>query len=116
MGVQIEFIAASVLANKDRDEKIDFILNSVKKDTIVVLEGGLSLSEEKMLIEKTMSSITKKFPGIEVSTLGNDNEDLKSTIIKILGGKTRGFTVIGPSHLVKQVKRDPDKLKLFAGK
>jgi len=34
----------------------------------------------------------------------------------LLGGKPSGLTVVGPSTLVKQIKRDPDKLSLLTGK
>jgi hypothetical protein len=34
-------------------------------------------------------------------------------LIKLLGGKA-GLTVVGPSNLVKQIKRDPGKLRLYA--
>jgi len=116
MSVQIEFLSQKVLSNKSAAEKLNFILNSVKKDKIVVLEEPLSREEEAKLIEKTMGSVSKDFPGIEVSTLGESTEDLRSTLIKMLGGRSSGLTVIGPSNLVKQVKKDPNKLQLLAGK
>lgn len=116
MGVHIEFISQKVLSGKTQAEKLNFILNSVKKDKILVLEEPLSREEEAKLIEKTMGSVSKEFPGIEVSTLGESTEDLRSALIKMLGGRPAGLTVIGPSNLVKQVKKDPNKLQLLAGK
>ncbi len=116
MSVQIELVAAKSLEGKSSAEKVSLVLGAVKKDKIVVLETPLSHQEEKMLIEKTMQQVSDKFSGIEISTFGEQNDDLKSRLVKMLGGKTYGFTVIGPSHLVKQIKRDPDKLNLFAGK
>ncbi len=116
MSVQIELIASKSLAGKSSAEKVSLVLGAVKKDKIVVLETPLSRQEEKMLIEKTMQQVSDKFAGIEISTFGEAADDLKAALIRLLGGKTYGFTVIGPSHLVKQIKRDPDKLNLFAGK
>jgi hypothetical protein len=98
------------------EDKVDFILKSVRKDTILVLEEPLSREEEKALITQTMKNITSDFPGIEVCTLGPGYDDLRSRFIKILGGRSGGLTVVGPSNLVKQIKRDPDKIRLLAGK
>ena len=118
MGVEIEFVAAKKLAGMDSDAKIKFILEAVKKfrNKIIVLESGLSRGEEKQLIEKTMSFVTRDFPGIEIASLGGADDGFTSQIIKLLGGKTAGLTVVGPSNLVRQVKRDPNKLSLLAGK
>lgn len=116
MAVKIEFIASSALSGKTASEKIHFILSNVKEGKIVVLEEPLTPQEEKQLISRTMASVTKNFPGIEVSSLGEaTTTDLRARIIKLLGGKTSGLTVVGPSNLVKQVKRDPEKLRLWAG-
>ena len=115
MSVQIEFISSAALSNKTSNEKIKLILSSVRQDKIIVLEQALTPIEEKELITQTMGSVTKKFPGIEVSSLSDaPAQDLRSMLIKLLGGKT-GLTVVGPSNLVKQVKRDPGKLRLLAG-
>ncbi len=115
MVVQIDFISFSSLKDKTSEEKIKFILNHVKQDKILVLDTTLDLDEEKQLISQTMANVTKNFPGIEVSTLGRESDDLRTRLIKLLGGKTTGLTVIGPTNLVKQLKKDPDKLKLLAG-
>lgn len=116
MAVKIEFIASSVLSGKTAGEKIHFILSNVKEGKIVVLEEPLTPQEEKQLISRTMARVTKNFPGIEVSSLGEPTAtDLRARIIRLLGGKTSGLTVVGPSNLVKQVKRDPEKLRLWAG-
>ena len=114
--VQIEFISAGALSSRTPGEKIRAILDSVKKNKIVVLESPLSREEEAKLISSTMSSVGAKFPGIEISTLGDESDTLRSSLIKLLGGKTSGLTIVGPSNLVRQVKRNPGKLSLFAGK
>jgi len=117
MSIQIEFVSSNSLAGKSSNEKIKFILGIVKQDKILVLEEPLTPSEEKQLISSTMASVSKNFPGIEVCSLGDardaGTQNLKTKLIKWLGGKTSGLTVIGPSNLVKQVKRDPGKLRLW---
>ncbi len=113
MAVQIEFLSSGTLANKTSAQKIKFILDAVKQEKIVVLEQALTPAEEKELITQTMGTVTKKFPGIEVSSLsGAPASDLRSMLIQLLGGKA-GLTVVGPSNLVKQIKRDPGKLRLL---
>ncbi|MEM0475806.1 MAG: DUF2073 domain-containing protein [Candidatus Norongarragalinales archaeon] len=114
MAIQIEFVSAAALAGKSSNEKIKLILASVKQDKIVVLEQALSPAEEKELITQTMGSVSKRFPGIEISSLSEaPARDLRSMLLTLLGGKS-GLTVVGPSNLVKQIKRDPGKLRLLA--
>lgn len=115
MQIQIEFLSSALLAGKGGKEKIRFIVDSIKDGKILVLEDPLDHSEETKLIEATMKKVSPSFPGIEISTLGSEAQDLRTMLIKMLGGKTGGLTVIGPSSLVKQVKRDPMSIRLFAG-
>jgi len=117
-GVQIEFVSSKVLEGKDSDHKIKYILDGVRKDKILVLDEALSPAEEKMLIERTMELVSRDFSGIEVSALGKfsrGENDLKTALIRLLGGRTSGLTVVGPSNLVREIKRDPNKLHLLAG-
>lgn len=114
MPLQIEFISSTALRPMGEGEKMDYILRSISKNKIVVLDGMLSPIEEKNLIQETMKRVDTKFPGIEISTVGNSVLDLRTRIIKILGGSLGGITVIGPSKLVKQIKKHPDKLNLLA--
>ena len=115
--VAIEFLSSKAMQDKQNDEKLTHILNLVKKgDKIIVLEEPLSPAEETKLIQLTMEQVDKTFAGIEVATLGSTTLDLKSQLVKFLGGKTSGLTVIGPSKLVKQIKKDPNKLTLLTQK
>jgi uncharacterized protein len=115
-GFQIEFVSAKTLQNKHPEDKARYILNIVKKEKkILILEEGLSRDEERILFSMTMENITKDFPGIEISSFGEQTPGMRQSMIKLLGGKTSGMTIIGPSNLVKQIKKDPDKLRIFAG-
>ncbi len=118
MGIEIEFISSDVLKDRTPPQKVDFILSELKKSRsrILVLEGSLSSIDEKELIAKTMAAVSKTFPGVEIASLGEQSSDLKAQIIKLLGGKPTGLTVVGPSTLVKQIKKDPNKLSLLTGK
>jgi len=114
--IQIEFISSSALAAKTPKEKLSAILELVKKGKIVVLEEPLSAPEEAELIASTMACVGSKFSGIEISRLGESTDSLRTAAIKLLGGKTAGLTIVGPSDLVHQIKRNPGKLSVFAGK
>lgn len=116
MSVKIEFLAGTVLKSMNSEEKIDYILSNVHKDKIIVLEDPLTPVEEKQLISQTMQSVSGKFSGIEVSSLGREKSGFKNNLIKLLGGKIGGLTIVGPSSLVKELKRDPDKIRMLAGK
>lgn len=115
MAIEIEFISSDVVKGRYGEEKMAYILNKIKKDKILVIEGSLSSLEESMLIEKTMSAIDEKFRGIEISTLKESaGEGIRERLIRFLGGKQGGLTVIGPSKLIKKVKKEPQTIMLFA--
>ena len=118
MGVELEFLSSKALAGKTSDEKIELIIDAVKRKKIIVLEEGLTRQEERDLFSRTMKEIgkTKGFTGIEISSLGESVEDFRGAIIKALGGKAMGLTVVGPSKLVKQLKQEPEALSFVTGK
>lgn len=116
MDVEIEFISSDALKGKSTNEKIKYILDCVKQDKIIVVEESLTSFEETKLIEETMKLINKKFPGIEVSTLRDKKtEGVRDFLIRALGGSTGGLTVIGPSKLIKKIKKEPTQINLLAG-
>lgn len=112
MEIELEFISSQLLAQREGKEKVDFILDKVKEDKILVIEESLTTNEESQLIEQTMRQIDNKFPGIEVSSLGG-RKGLKGKLIKLLGGST-GVTVVGPSRLIKKVKKNPEHISVLA--
>jgi len=113
MPVQIEFVSSKTLKQMTAAKKIAMVLESVKKNCILVLEEPLSLDEERQLIRETMKIISKSFPGIEISSLSPEEKDFRTAIIGLLGGKTSGLTVVGPANLVKEMKKDPNKLRVL---
>lgn len=116
MDIEIEFISSGMLKLKDSEEKLDFILDRIKEGKILVVEKSLTSREESKLIEQTMKEIDDRFSGIEISTLKEEQEKgIKNKLIKILGGGPQGLTVIGPSKIVKKIKREPQRISLFAG-
>ena len=116
MEIQLEFVSADVLDGMSVDGKMSYILEHVKEDKILVIEEGMSPLEESALIEATMKEVNQKFPGIEVSTLREKGEEgIREWLIRRLGGRTGGLTVIGPSKLVRQIKKEPQHITMLAG-
>ena len=115
MAIQIEFLTSAILSQRHGKAKIGYLIDMIKQNKILVLEDPLPNDEETALIEETMKKVSSKFPGIEIGTLGAQApDDIRGQLIKLLGGKTGGLTVIGPSHLVRAMKRDPQSMSIFA--
>ncbi|MBS3133184.1 DUF2073 domain-containing protein [Candidatus Woesearchaeota archaeon] len=116
----LQFIPYSDIEGVPLEQKIKKILGIVKEDKIIVMEGRLKKSEETELIKATMERIDNNFKGIEVSVIYPENRGdnlgrtLKNSLIGVLLGERQGLTVIGPATLIKEIKKDPDKIQLFA--
>jgi len=116
MSIELEFISSDVLSKKESDEKIKYILDRIKKNKILVVEESMSALEESRLIEATMNQINNKFSGIEISTLKDKSlEGIRQKLIRFLGGSTGGLTVIGPSKMIRKIKKQPQRISLLAG-
>tara|TARA_Y100000310_G_scaffold345729_1_gene468922 strand:+ start:5862 stop:6233 length:372 start_codon:yes stop_codon:yes gene_type:complete len=111
----LQFIPYNEIETLSSSSRIRKILNLVKEEKIVLMEGRLKPEEETELIEKTMEQITKNFKGIELCTIypNNKTQFLRNFIVNLLIGSRSGLTVIGPANLVKEIKRDPNKILLL---
>jgi len=95
-------------------EKIYKIIGLVKEGNLVVMEGGLSTSEQTELIETTMREIDvenedEDFIGIDINTLDKDS----SSFLGFLKKKTV-ITIIGPADVVKTVEKQSNFLSMVA--
>jgi hypothetical protein len=93
----------------------------VKENNIVLLEGKLDPDERLALIKKTMENIDKRFKGIEILSLNDEEEKslgrkigtkLKDTFL--VKERKKGLTIIGPSNLIKEIKQDMNKIHIAA--
>lgn len=110
--VKMNFLSSEVLLNVTAMEKIYLIIDKVKDGDIVVLEGGLTPSEEAELIETTMREIDiENFRGIDIQTL----EKNKPGFLGLSNKKRISLTIIGPANIMKEVKRQPNILSVVAG-
>ena len=75
MKYRVDFIPFSETIDLSSEEKVSYILSKVVRNTILVLEDGLSHMEEMNLIEKTMTKIDyNKFVGIKLFSIeGGDD-------------------------------------------
>jgi len=98
---------------------VNKLLNIVKDDKIVIMEGRLRKQEEADLIEITMQEISSSFSGIELSVIDPEMKGLdgvqkfKQGVANILLGDRQGLTIIGPANVVKRIVNNPDKIELF---
>ena len=115
----LQFISHAEISMLDSDARINRLLKGVNDNKIVLLEGKLRVEEEAKLIQKTMEIITKDFKGIEIGTIdpkrGNEIlfEKIKKGLAKMLLGSYGGLTIIGPATIVKEIRKDPNKIELL---
>jgi hypothetical protein len=115
MEIQLDFISSSMLSTKGTVEKVDLILDRIKRNVIVVLEEGLKPWEEAELIEATMRDIdSKDFFGIEFYRIDNKEQGLRDKIAEFIAGKRTGMTIVGPTRMVEAIKREPDYISMLA--
>ena len=116
----IQFVPYHEIEPLSQDARVKKLIDIAKENKIVVMEGRLRPAEETLLIQKTMESITKNFRGIEISTVYPNKKkkqdftkSLKSAMAKFLIGDREGMTIIGPANIIKEIKRNPNKIELL---
>lgn len=115
----LQFVPYSDIAYLSSEERINRLLDIVKSDNIVLMQGRLKPVEETKLIQHTMEIIDKHFKGIEICTIYPEEGNMKifrkltAGIVKGLLGHRDGITIIGPASVVKEIKRDPNKIYLY---
>ena len=115
----LQFVPYEEIEGLGSNERIKKLLGLVKDERIVVLEGRLRKEEEAELIRKTMEEISERFKGIELSVIypdkrkGTFGKTIKSNIADMLLGQRQGLTILGPASLIKEIRKDPDKIQLF---
>jgi len=117
--ITLQYIPYLDIAKLGPEAKIKKILKSVKENKIILVEGRLDPFEESKLIEMTMGEINRKFSGIEIASIIPNNkkklliDKIKNEFIRVLFGKREGVTIVGPASIVKEIKKNPNKIELF---
>jgi len=116
--ITIQFVPYNSIEHLSSLGKIKRLLKMARENQVVVLEGRLRKEEEAELIKTTMEEIDEEFKGIELAVIypehveGNIFYKMKNQMIKALLGNRQGLTIIGPSNIVKEIKKDPNKILL----
>ncbi len=114
-GIQLDFISSDVISSKSSLEKIDFIIEKIKNNVIVVLEEGLAPKEEAELIETTMREIdVKDFHGIEFYRIDHREMRLRDRLASYISGRKTGMTIVGPTRMVEAIKKESDGISVIA--
>jgi hypothetical protein len=105
-GISIDLISTERL-EEIGSGKIDFILEQVRMGKVLVLEKGLTSSEELELIRITMTQIDHdSFIGVETPGF-TGNVSRRSFLQRLLGrSPPPRMMVVGPAHLLKTIKKD----------
>ena len=114
--VTLQFMPYSEIADLTSVGRIRKLLNAAKENKIVLLQGRLKKEEEAELIKATMEEINKDFKGIELAVIDPERKEgfsIKESIMNFLLGDRQGMTIIGPASVVKEIKKDPNKIELF---
>jgi hypothetical protein len=116
-GIAFNLISRQKLENLSSSEKLNYILKEVKEGRILVLEHGLTPSEQTQLIEHTMKEINHDtFIGIEIGGYENEKLGFFQRVFGVV--KKPRMTVIGPAHLLKMVHKNNDMIEttIISGK
>ncbi|MFX0207161.1 MAG: DUF2073 domain-containing protein [Candidatus Hodarchaeota archaeon] len=92
MELKIDFVTENTTKKMNSTQKCDFIISKLRRDRVVVFEGGLNPNEEAILIEEAMSHIDHEtFLGYKIITptplrgpntgIFSRHKDIKMTVI-----------------------------------
>lgn len=116
----LQYLPYGEIEQLSSEERVSKILDIVKKNRIVLLEGKLERKEETELIKQTMESISDSFKGIELGSIDPARKEdtaifakIKKSMVSMLLGNRQGMTIIGPASIIKQIKQDPEKIQVF---
>lgn len=119
MGLTLQFVPYNEIEDLGSARRVKKLVDIVKDNKIVLLQGRLKKEEETDLIAITMEEIGDRFKGIELAVINPQPKDtgmfkrMQHGMVGMLLGDRSGFTVIGPATVIKQIKKDPNKIELF---
>lgn len=115
----LQFLRYTDIEKLDSEQRVLKLIDLVKKEKIILLEGRLKPEEEAKLIQKALETIDEKFKGIELGVIHPEEDKsfskkIKSILVNVLIGSDRtGMTIIGPASIVSEIKKDPEKIELL---
>ena len=115
----LQFVPYGDIEHLGSDARIKKLLTIVRDEKVILMQGRLKPEEETKLIQQTMELIAEEFKGVEICTIYPEEKKLqlfgrvKKEMVKFLLGNRDGITIIGPASVIKEIKRDPNKIELF---
>ena len=110
----LQFIPQIEIQGLSSEQRVNKLLKLVKSENVILLEGRLKSKEEADLIQVTMEAIDKEFKGIEIGTIMPKKiNKFKQSLMKFIFHEEKGFTIIGPATVIKEIKQNPGKIQLF---
>ncbi len=116
--LKIVFLPIDQVADKEDVKIFRKIIDEVQRGNIVLIEKKVSPLFEGQLIKETMKNISDTFEGIEFVRLDLNEKNkgtfefIKAMLSKLLVGE-RALTLIGPSSVIKNIKRDPNAIGMY---
>ena len=117
--VTLQFVPYQEIEDLGSARRVKKLIDIVKENKIVLLQGKLKKEEEADLISIAMEEFGSKFKGIELAVIDPETKDqsgmkkVRSNFFGFLLGDRQGLTIIGPASIVKEIKKDPDKIELL---
>ena len=117
--VTLQFVPYNEIADLGSARRVKKLIDIVKENKIVLLQGRLKKEEETDLIAIAMEEFGEKFKGIELAVINPESKEhsgikkVRNNFFGFLLGDRQGLTVIGPASIVTEIKKDPNKIELF---
>ena len=117
--VTLQFVPYHEIEDLGSARRVKKLIDIVKQNKIVLLQGRLKKEEETDLISIAMEEFGDKFKGIELAVINPEDKDtagikkLRNNFFGFLLGDRQGLTIIGPASIVTEIKKDPNKIELY---
>lgn len=120
-GLTLQFLTISEISKLSSNERIKKLLDIIIENKIVIVQGKLKPEEEARLIGDTMILVgkLKGFKGVELAVIGPNLKNMdfvskfRRTLVNSLVGENDSLTIIGPASIVREIKRNPEKIELM---
>ena len=117
--VTFQFIPYYEIEDLGSARRVKKLIDIVKTNKIVILQGRLKKEEETDLIAIAMEEFGDRFKGIELAIINPEDKEqigvkkLRNNFFNMILGDRQGLTIIGPASIVKDIKKDPTKIELW---
>ncbi len=117
--VTLQFVPYQEIEDLGSARRVKKLIDIVKENKIVLLQGKLKKEEEADLISIAMEEFGNKFKGIELAVINPEDKDtsgikkVRNNFFGFLLGDRQGLTIIGPASIVTEIKKDPTKIELY---